>query len=125
VNGRHPLGLDPAAGEPSPIHSLDALARDPVLATELSEPVRLRLLAAAEGVAAVLRLASTAQQPEKRSGSQPGAMLTVPEAAQLAGVTVEQFYRRKRFRPAIVKLGHRTARVDEKKLRRILSETES
>jgi hypothetical protein len=50
-------------------------------------------------------------------------MLTVQQAAALAGMTVAQFYRRKGFRPAVVKMGHRTIRVSNRKLRRILTET--
>jgi hypothetical protein len=65
---------------------------------------------------ALARLAETrrAQPPD------PGKLISVPEAACMAGVTAEQFYRRTAFRPATVKLGHRTMRVDEKRLRRIL-----
>jgi hypothetical protein len=111
--------------EPPPIHSLDALARDPALAAGLPEPARLRLLAAAEGVAAVLRLPPTGRPSANGTPSAPGEMLTAQAAAALAGVTPEQFYRRKRFRAAIVRLGHRTLRVDERKLRRILAETEA
>ena len=65
---------------------------------------------------ALARLAEArrAQPPD------PGKLISVADAARMAGVTAEQFYRRTAFRPAIVKLGHRTMRVDEKRLLRIL-----
>jgi hypothetical protein len=49
-------------------------------------------------------------------------MLTVEQAAVIAGVTVAQFHHRAKFRPAKVKLGHRTVRVNRRKLLRIIAE---
>jgi len=105
--------------EPAP--TLNDLARDPALAADLSAAVRLRLLATAEGIAAVLRQPPT--PPSHNGEAQAGHddRLTAEQAAAMAGLTVPQFYSRKVFRPAIVKLGHRTLRVSERKLRRILA----
>jgi hypothetical protein len=47
-------------------------------------------------------------------------LIPVEEGARMAGITREQFLRRQAFRGAIVKAGHRTVRVSERKLRRIL-----
>jgi acyl dehydratase len=80
------------------------------------------LLAKLAGVVAVLNVAAAAQTAEHEGRAADG-MLTVEQAAALAGVTADQFYRRKRFRSAVVKLGHRTLRVSDRKLRRILAET--
>jgi hypothetical protein len=65
-----------------------------------------------------------APEPELgRNGEPPtqDGLLSIEAAARLAGVTREQFLRREAFRPAVVKLGHRTRRVDQKRLRRILT----
>lgn len=79
------------------------------------------LLAALAGLqtAAAARLAVPSRNDPH---STPDGLILVEEAARMAGVTCEQFLRRKAFRPAVVKLGHRTTRVNEKRLRRILSE---
>jgi hypothetical protein len=100
--------------------NLAELLRDPAAALRFSPEEAAGLLAQLEGVAAVLRLAATAQAPPQEQEKLDG-MLEPAEAARLAGLTVEQFYRRKVFRPAIVRAGHRTRRVNERKLRRILA----
>jgi len=99
--------------------SLNDLHTDPALVMQLSEPVRLRLLAAAEGVASILRAALATPSETEPAGPVEGT-LSVEQAAARVGLSVEQFYRRKALRPAIVKLGHRTCRVDARKLDRIL-----
>ena len=105
--------------EPRPAPRLTDLLEAPERAMDLTLPEAAALLAKAEGLAAVARARLAAIPAGTRNGP-PDDMLTVPEAAQLAGVTVTQFYRRRVFRPAIVKLGHRTVRVSENRLRRIL-----
>jgi hypothetical protein len=67
---------------------------------------------------AAARHEGNGSEPEPTGGD---GFVTAEQAASLAGVTVEQFYRRRAFRPAIVKYGHRTMRVNERKLRRILA----
>jgi hypothetical protein len=111
-----------------PIHS--ALGLDPSAVASLPPealPALLTALAAFQ-TAVAARLAGLTpvrpQMPHTPNGqAEVGGddRLTVGQAASLAGLTVEQFYRRKVFRPAIVKLGHRTRRVNERKLRRILA----
>lgn len=97
------------------------------LATLLADPAGVSALSPAEAASAAADLATllaalarraAEREPERTENG--AALLTVERAAALAGVTVEQFYRRKRFRPACVRLGHRTLRVNERKLRRIL-----
>jgi hypothetical protein len=99
--------------------SLNDLHADPALVVQLSEPARLRLLAAAEGVACILRTALASPSATEPAGPAE-VTLSVEQAAARVGLSVEQFYRRKALRPAIIKLGHRTCRVDARKLDRIL-----
>ena len=66
---------------------------------------------------AVARLATARKQAPAPDRSR---LISAEEAAKMAGVTVAQFYRRVAFKPAIVKLGHRTVRVNESRLRKIL-----
>jgi hypothetical protein len=107
------------------VPTLNDLARDAALAAGLPEPERLRLLALAEGIAGVLRAPRDQGSPSREGEPDGEGMLTVEQAAGMAGVTVEQFYRRTLFRAAIVKLGRRTIRVNERKLRRILAQSEA
>jgi hypothetical protein len=79
-------------------------------------PALLTELAAIQAAAAALLLSAPTQ-----NGDHDGPTVPVEQAAAMASVTVDQFYRRKRFRPAIVTLGHRTKVVNVVKLRRILS----
>ena len=87
-------------------------------------PATERAMLATKVSALVLALATTrsvdpAPAPDV-SAAKPG-YLTIVQAAELAAVTPEAFRRRNTFRPAIVRLGHRTLRVDERRLRRILA----
>ena len=68
-------------------------------------------------------LAHLAAMPSRNGDRSPAdGLITTEEAARMAGVTAEQFARRLVFKPALVKLGHRTTRVNEKRLCRILAE---
>ena len=105
--------------------SLDALVAEPTRARELNPEAALAMLAGATDQLAKLHAAvsvlaaRTVAEPHDDEGE--SGMLTVDEAASLAGVSSESFRRRARFRPAVVRLGHRTLRVDAKRLRRILN----
>src|SRR5262245_9273555 len=99
---------------------LASLLADPVRALELPPEEAAAVLARVAGLEAVLRVAAgaRAEPPDDRDGDD---MIKPAEAARIAGLTVAEFYRRKVFRPACVKAGHRTLRVNERKLRRILA----
>jgi hypothetical protein len=97
------------------------LLDSPEKAVDLPKHEAVRLLARVGALAEVLRVAANASPRAERPEAGDDAMLTPAQAAQVAGLTVPQFYRRKAFRPAIVKAGHRTMRVSEKKLRRIMA----
>lgn len=90
------------------------------LAPEALPGVMLELAALQTALAARLATAGQAENGEQPEPGEDG-MLTPEAAARIAGLTVDALRRRKAFRPAIVKLGHRTLRVDERKLRRILA----
>ena len=66
---------------------------------------------------AIARLATASKQA---LAPDQGRLIAVEDAAKMAGVTASQFYRLAAFKPAVVKLGHRTLRVNEARLRRIL-----
>jgi hypothetical protein len=83
-------------------------------------PALLAYLAALQSAVAA-RLQSTAASGRNGADAPEAGLITVEEAAHMAGVTREQFMRRVVFRPAIAKLGHRTTRVNEMQLRRILA----
>jgi hypothetical protein len=98
------LGLDPAAVASLPPEALPGL---------------LATLAALQAAVAA-RLAAT----PVGSGDDCAAdgLISAEAAARMAGVTREQFLRRQAFRPTVKKLGHRTIRVDERRLRRLLAQ---
>jgi hypothetical protein len=100
--------------------NLAELVDRPELALSLAPTDAAAMLAKLAGVVAVLNVAASMQTPppDERDGD---GMLKPAEAARIAGLTVKEFYRRKVFRPACVKPGHRTLRVNERKLRRILA----
>jgi len=102
--------------------TLAELLDAPERAVDLPRNEAVRLLVRVGALAEVLRVAASTQAPsvEHREAAQ-GGMLTPDEAARIAGLTRAQFYRRKAFRPAIVRAGHRTLRVNEKKLRQIMA----
>jgi hypothetical protein len=81
------------------------------------------MLAKLEAASAVLRVAAACAHETNGHEPEPGPLLTVKQAAALANMSPEEFYRRRRFEPAKVRLGHRTVRVSERKLRRILGGT--
>jgi hypothetical protein len=99
---------------------LSTLLADPARALELPPAEAAAVLARLAGLVDVLRVAASAKaaQPDERDDD---GMLKPAEAARIAGLTVEQLYRRKVFRPARVKAGHRTLRFNEQKFRRILA----
>jgi len=104
--------------------TLDGLVAKPHLARDLDPDIALALLAEAtdqlgrlQMAVSVLAARATAQPREDHAAPE---MLTVEQAASIAGMSAEAFLRRSRFRPAVVRLGHRTLRVDERKLRRVL-----
>jgi hypothetical protein len=99
---------------------LSALLADPARALELSAAEAAAVLARVAGLEAVLRVAASAKagQPDERDDD---GLIKPEDAARIAGLTLREFYRRKVFRPACVKAGHRTLRVNERKLRRILA----
>jgi hypothetical protein len=110
VRVRSALDIDPGEVAGLPAESLPGL---------------LAALAALQtAVAARLATGSQFSEASKPEDGSP-TLIDVQEAAAMAGMTVQQFYRRQRFRRAVVKLGHRTLRVDERKLRRIIAETEA
>jgi hypothetical protein len=111
-----------SAPQPRVAPTLDELHADPGRVSELT-PAQAKQLAE-DMVTLWTILAARAlswSSPGPDTPPRAERMLEVPEAAHLAGVTVKQFYRRRVFRPAIVKLGHRTARVNASKLHRILA----
>src|SRR5262249_19218624 len=99
---------------------LHALLADPAQALELQPAEAAALLARVAGLEAVLRVAASANaaQPDERDGD---GLIKPEDAARITGLSLKEFYRRKVFRPACVKAGHRTLRVNERKLRRILA----
>jgi hypothetical protein len=104
---------------PSVNEMLDA----PERAMELPQQEAVRLLARAGALTEVLRIAAAARPSQ--NGEQPkaseDALLTLEQGARIACVTPEQLRRRASFRPCIVKQGHRTLRVNERKLRAIIA----
>ena len=108
------------------VPSLDELAAEPARALTLDPATAAVLLARAEGASAVLRVAAArtpspnGQRPVE-DDSPSDRLMSIDEAARIAGESHEGFLRRKRFRPAIVERGHRTRLVDKQKLRRILA----
>ena len=84
-------------------------------------PGLLAALAALQGAIAARLAAAPVHALNGEAAAASDGLLPVEEAARLAGVTVKEFYRRKALRPAVVKLGHRTIRVNERKLHRILA----
>ena len=114
VSPRPMLGLVSSVAE-----LLDAPAR----ALELAPAEAVAMLAEVEGLAAVLRIAAAAEPRDRTTAGD--ALLSVAEAAARAGVNHDSFLRRRAFRPAIVKQGHRTLRVNAKRLERILAQMES
>jgi hypothetical protein len=99
---------------------LAELVDRPELALSLAPTDAAAMLAKLAGVVAVLNVAASAQTPPPGERDSDG-MLKPDDAARIAGLTRKEFYRRKVFRPACVKAGHRTLRVNERKLRRILA----
>jgi len=99
---------------------LPTLLADPARALELPPAEAAAVLARVAGLEAVLRVAAgaMAKPQDERDGD---GMIKPADAARIAGLTVAEFYRRRVFRPACVKAGHRTLRVNERKLRRILA----
>jgi hypothetical protein len=102
--------------------NLSALVADPALALRLRPVEAATLLARVEGLAAILRLAATTAPAGAEAAA--SALIGVDEAAHRAGVSREQFLRRRAFRPAIVRQGHRTLRVNAKRLERVLAQME-
>lgn len=92
----------------------------PERALELAPAAAASMLATVEGLAAVLRLAAAAAPSDRTA--EANALLSVEEAAARAGVSHVSFLRRRAFRPAIVKQGHRTLRVNPRRLDRILAQ---
>jgi hypothetical protein len=82
------------------------------------------LLAALAALQTAVAAKLAGMPAEGRQGDPPASdgLLHVEVGARMAGVTREQFLRRQAFRPTLVKLGHRTIRVDERKLRRVLAQ---
>jgi hypothetical protein len=87
--------------------------------TKLTPDERASLRVKLAALAAALDACPADGAPAMEDPAQP-LLVTVDEAAHLTGVTHDAFLRRQRFRPAVVRLGHRTRRVDVKKLRGIL-----
>lgn len=84
-------------------------------------PALLAELAALQ-TAVAARLAAV---PEE-SGNGEDGLVSVEAAVALVGLKDnEAFLRREAFRPAVVKIGHRTTVVNMKKLRRILAAMEA
>lgn len=106
----HHLHAMPTAAE-----LLDAPAA--VLTLPPDERAALRVKVAALAAALDACPAETARN--KEDAAQP-LLVTVDEAARLTGVTHDAFLRRQRFRPAVVRLGHKARMVDVRKLRGIL-----
>jgi hypothetical protein len=107
----------PERATPRPAELLDAPAR----AMELPQSEAVALLAKVGALAEVLRVRATAPALVEHPEASGDKMLAPAEAARITGLTIAQFYRRRAFRPAIVRAGHRTLRVSEKKLRRIMA----
>jgi hypothetical protein len=99
---------------------LASLLANPSRALELPPTEAAAVLAQVAGLEAVLRVAAgaVAKPSDERDGD---GMIKPADAARIAGLTVAEFYRRKVFRPACVKAGHRTLRINERKLRRIIA----
>ena len=106
------------------VPTLDQLHSDPALAAGLSEPARLRLLAAAEGIAAVLRTAvvppATAPSGEQSANDE---LLTPDEVAALLKKPRHSIYsmlRSKALAPCVLRINRRTLRVRKGELMRRL-----
>lgn len=108
------LGIVPTAAD-----LLDA----PERALDLPHSEAMSMLARVGALEATLR-ARLAARSESRNDEQAAheGLLSVDEAARRAGVSHEQFLRRKAFRPAIVRQGHRTLRVSAMRLERIIAQ---
>jgi hypothetical protein len=81
--------------------SLDALRADPALALDLDPREAAGLLAAVEGLAAVLRQRIPAARHEANgagSGAEPDRFLTAAQVGERLGLTERQVYRRKALR---------------------------
>ena len=118
-----PIGVGEGCAVPErDLPTLAELLDSPEGALNLPRHEAVRLLARVGALAEVLRV-TVAAGGTGGPGHDPSddGMLTPQEAARIAGLTVEQFYRRRAFKPAILKVGHRTLRVSEKKLRRIMA----
>lgn len=86
----------------------------------LSPQQAAELYVEASAVTAALLARMLERTPASAQPATTTGLLTVEAAAKLAGVSREAFLRRKRFRSTIVKIGHRTLRVSEKRLLRVL-----
>jgi hypothetical protein len=107
----------------TPREALAALLRDPegagTISPELRGPVLIELAALQTRIAAGM---VTARAEDGAQSADPeGGMLTVDEACGRLGLTREQFYRRARRWPWVVKLGRRTMRVKAAGLNRYLA----
>jgi hypothetical protein len=99
---------------------LSTLLADPARALELPPAEAAAVLARLAGLVDVLRVAASAKAAPPDELDDDG-LIKPEDAARIAGLTIREFYRRKVFRPACVKAGHRTLRINERKLRRILA----
>jgi hypothetical protein len=107
------------------VPTLDDLRADPALATGLTEPVRLRLLAAAEGISAVLRAAAVAPTtaPSGEQSANGDELLTPDEVAAMLKKPRHSVYsmlRTKALAPCVVRINRRTLRVRKGELMRRL-----
>ena len=107
------------------VPTLDELARDAALAAGLPEPARLRLLAAAEGIAAVLRTAAVAPAtaPSAEQSANGDELLTPDEVAALLKKPRHSVYsmlRTKALAPCVLRINRRTLRVRKGELMRRL-----
>jgi hypothetical protein len=105
--------------------TLDELARDAALTAGLSEHARLRLLAAAEGIAAVLRIGAVAPVPPPPLGTSTSGdeLWTVDDVAawlKKPRHAVYSMLRTKALAPAVVRFNRRTLRVRKEVLMRLL-----
>jgi hypothetical protein len=108
------------------VPTLDELRADPALAAGLPEPARLRLLAAAEGIAAVLRTAAVAPvtAPSAGQSTDGDELLTPDEVATLLKKPRHSVYsmlRTKALAPSVVRINRRTLRVRKHELMRRLA----
>ena len=110
--GEHPsIGIAPTAAD---------LLAAPEKALRLDPATAASILAMVEGLAAILRIAAAAEPRDRQTAGD--VLLSVDEAAARAGVSRDSFLRRRAFRPAIVRQGHRTLRVNPRRLERVLAQ---